>query len=157
MKDPRQMTFTELKQWLADRLQMRGAAVADIDSRRDEAAYERPVELWKSGTDEFRNNFKQAVMDLITEAGDKPWQPEHFNELGLLLEAASLWEAIRPLETIAQSRQLLRHETGQQLQMLSLRTLLALGWKGTLDFWLAQKESVGTRWPAIIFEGLRKR
>jgi hypothetical protein len=41
--------------------------------------------------------------------------------------------------------------------MLALRTLLALRWKGTLDFWLAQKALVGTRWPGIIFEGLAQQ
>jgi len=157
MKDRRDMTFSELKTWLSDRLQMRGTAAADINIRRDEAPYERPVEFWKSGDDEFCNNFKRAVMDLVAEAGAGPWEPAHFHELGLLLEAADLWEAVGPLEDIAQSRRLLEHDHGPQLHMLALRTLLALGWKGTLDFWLAQKELVGTRWPGIIFEGLAQQ
>jgi len=157
MKDPRQMTFGELKKWLSDHLQMRGAAAADINMRRDESPYERPVELWKSSGDEFRSNFKRAVMDLVAEAGATPWEPEHFHELGLLLEAADLWEAVGPLEDIAHSTRLLSHEDGPQLHMLALRTLLALRWKGTLDFWLAQKELVGTRWPGIIFEGLAQQ
>jgi hypothetical protein len=151
------MTFNELKAWLSDRLQMRGAAAADISIRRDESPYEQPVKLWKSGTDEFRNDFKRAVLDLVAEAGAKPWEPAHFHELGLLLEAAGLWEAVRPLEDIAHSMRLLQHRHGPQLQMLALRTLLALGWKGTPDFWLGQKEPVGARWPGIIFEGLAQQ
>jgi hypothetical protein len=148
------MTFNELKTWLRDRLQMRGLGAANVSTRRDEAPYEEPVKLWKSGADEFRNDFKRAVLDLVTEASEKPWEPVHFHELGLLLEAAALWEAVAPLEDIAQSRRLLQQEHGPQLHMLALRTLLALRWTGTLDFWLTQKELVGGRWPSIIFEGL---
>ena len=157
MKDPRNMTFNELKTWLRDRLQMRGTAAADISIRRDEAPYEQPAKLWKAGNDEFRMSFKRAVMDLVAEAGATPWEPAHFSELGLLIESANLWEAVTPLEDIAQSRRLLGHAHGPQLHMLALRTLLALRWTGTLDFWLAQKELVGARWPGIIFEGLAQQ
>ena len=154
MKTPREMKFNELKSWLRERLQGRGAATVDLSVRRDEAPYERPVQLWKTGTDEFRNGFKRAVKDLIDEAGAEPWKAVHFHELGLLLEAADLWEAVGPLENIAHSMRLLEHEEGAQLRMLALRTLLALRWKGTLEFWDDQEKSVGRRWPAIIFEGL---
>jgi hypothetical protein len=157
MKDPRNMTFNELKTWLRDRLQMRGTAAADISIRRDEAPYEQPAKLWQSGSDTFRINFKRAVIDLIAEAGAAPWEPAHFNELGLLVEAANLWEAVTSLEDIAQSKRLLEHDHGPQLHMLALRTLLALRWTGTLDFWLAQKEAVGARWPGVIFEGLARQ
>lgn len=157
MKDPYQMEFTELKQWLSDRLQMKAAAIADLDTRRDEAPYERPLKLWKSGNDQFRNNFYRATLDLVEEAGTRPWAPEYFNELVSMLEAANLWETVGPLEGITQSRRLLRSDSGPQLQMLALRTLLALGWKGSPDFWLAQKELVGTRWPGLIFEGLAQQ
>jgi len=157
MKDPKDMTFNDLKTWLRDRLQMRGAAAADINFRIDEAPYERPVQLWKSGSDEFRDNFKRAVLALIEEVGKGAWSPEHFHELALLIEEANLKDASRPLETIAQNRSLLKHETGQQLHMLALRTLLAVGWTGSLDFWLAQEELVGDRWPGIIFDGLAQQ
>jgi hypothetical protein len=148
------MTFNELKAWLRDRLHLRGTAAADIDLRREEAPSERPAALWKSGSDEFRNDFKRAVLDLVDEAAVEPWQPKPFNELSLLLETADLWEAVRPLEDAAQSRRLLQHGNGAQLHMLVLRTLLALGWTGTPEFWLAQKDLVGARWPGIIFAGL---
>jgi hypothetical protein len=154
MKEAREMTSGELKTWLKARLQMKGSAAADIGMRRDEAPYELPLQFWKSGDDEFRSRFRQAVMDLVSEAAAEPWEPRHFNDLALLIEAAALWESVRPLEEIAQSRDLLKHRLGPQLHMLALRTLLALGWKGTPDFWLAQRILVGERWPAIIFEGL---
>ena len=151
------MTFNELKAWLRDRLHMRGAAAADINLRREEAPYERPVALWKSGSDEFRNDFKRTVLDLVGEAATDPWPPKPFNELSLLLETAHLYEAVRPLESAAYSRLLLLHDGGAQLHMLVLRTLLALEWTGSLEFWLAQKGLVGARWPGIIFEGLARQ
>ena len=157
MKDPRNMTFNELKTWLRDRLQMRGTAAADISIRRDEAPYEQPAKLWEFGTDTFRIDFKRAVMDLVAEAGAAPWEPANFAELALLIEATSLWEAVTPLEDIAQSKRLLERDHWPQLHMLVLRTLLALRWTGTPDFWLAQKEAVGARWPGIIFEGLARQ
>ncbi len=157
MKDPTQMTSSELTSWLRERLCSRGTAAADVNIRRGEAPYERPAALWKSGSEDFRNNFRRAVLHLVEEAGAAPWEPAHFNELVLLLEAANLWEAVSPLETIAQSRGLLQHEHGPQLHMLARRTLLALGWKGTLEFWLAQKQWVGNRWPGIIFAGLARQ
>ncbi len=154
MKDPHEMTFGELKSWLSDRLQLRGVAAADIDIRRDEAPYERPVQLWKAATGEFHNNFLRAVLDLISDAAAVPWDAKSFNELALLIEAGNFWEAVRPLEDIAHSKHLMRVAHGPQLHMLALRTLLALGWKGTPDFWLAQKELVAGRWPGVIFDGL---
>ena len=157
MKDPRNMTFNELKTWLRDRLQMRGTAAADISIRRDEAPYEQPAKLWQAGSDTFRNDFRRAVMDLVAEAGAAPWEPAHFNELGLLIEATNMWEAVTPLEGITQSKRLLEYDHGPQLHMLALRTLLALRWTGTPDFWLAQKKAVGARWPGIIFEGLARQ
>jgi hypothetical protein len=111
------MTFNELKTWLRDRLQMRGTAAADISIRHDEAPYEQPAKLWQSGNDTFRINFMRAVMDLIAEAGAAPWEPAHFNELGLLIEATNLWEAVTPLEDVAQSKRLLEHDHGPQLHM----------------------------------------
>jgi hypothetical protein len=157
MNDPRTMNFSELKVWLRDRLHLRGTAAADINLQREEAPYERPVALWKSGSDDFRNDFRRAVLDLVAEAATQPWQPKPFNELSLLLETADLWEAVRPLESAARSPRLLQHDGGDQLHMLVLRTLLALGWTGTPEFWLAQKDLVGTRWPGIIFEGLARQ
>jgi hypothetical protein len=136
---------------------MRGTAAADISIRHDEAPYEQPAKLWQSGNDTFRINFMRAVMDLIAEAGAAPWEPAHFNELGLLIEATNLWEAVTPLEDVAQSKRLLEHDHGPQLHMLALRTLLALRGTGTPDFWLGQKEAVGARWPGIIFEGLARQ
>jgi hypothetical protein len=154
MKDALQMKYQELKSWLRDRLQMQGDAALDINTRIDESPYERPVKLLKTETDDFRYELKRAILDLVAEAGAQPWKPEHFHELAMLLEAANFWEAVGPLEDIVHSRKLLAHESGAQLHMLTLRTLLALGWKGTPDFWRSQKELVGQRWPGIIFEGL---
>lgn len=154
MKTPCTMNFNELKSWLSDRLQHRSGALADISMRRDEAPFEKPAMLWKSGSEEFRSNFKRAILDLIDEAAAKPWDATHFHELCRLIETADLWEAVRPLESAAQSGRLLRGGQGKQLQMLALRTLLGLNWKGSRDFWLAQKEKVGEQWPSIIFVGI---
>jgi hypothetical protein len=148
------MSFAELKSWLNDRLRMRGDAAADIDLRRDEAPYERPLKLWKTTSGEFHNDALRAILDLVEEATVAPWNPDAFNQLALLIEAGNFWEAIRPLEALAHSTGLLKQEHGPQLRMLALRTLLALGWKGSTDFWLSQQEVIGNRWPGVIFNGL---
>lgn len=148
------MSFHEMKAWLRDRLHLRGPAATDINLQGEEAPHERPVLLWKRGDDEFCNQFKRAVLALVEEATTEPWQSKPFNELCLMLESMDLWEAVRPLEVAAQSRRLLKRQQGVQLHMLVLRTLLALDWKGTPEFWLTQGDIVGHRWPGIIFEGL---
>jgi hypothetical protein len=151
------MTYNELKTWLRDRLQMRGVAAADVSMLRDEAPYEQPLTLWKSGGDEFRNDFKRAVLDLVSEAGTQPWEPESFNELSRLVEEADLWEATRPLEEAIHSQRLFEGSHGAQLHMLVLRTLLALGWAGTPDFWHSEKNLIGSQWPGVIFQGLARQ
>ena len=151
------MSFTELKDWLRDHLHMRGDSAAQISLRNDEAPYEMPAALWKFSRDDFRNNFIRSVMELTSEAGMQPWKPQAFHELAQLIEATHLWEAVRSLEGITQTRRLLRDQDGAVLCMIALRTLLALGWKGTTDFWLAQMKLVGSVWPEIIFVGLAQQ
>jgi hypothetical protein len=148
------MNYNELKAWLSDRLQMLGTAASDINIRRDEAPYEKPVELWKSGSVQFRNDFQRAVLDLVSEACSQPWEPNNLNEMCLLLQAAKIREAAGLLEAVTSSQRLLRQMHGEQLHMLLLRTLLALGWIGSPEFWLTQKKLVGANWPGIVFRGL---
>ena len=156
MKDPRNMTTGELKNWLADRLRMRGPASADLDLRRDEAPYERPLQLWKTAEGDFHQEFLRAVLALVEEAAAEPWEPESFDQLVRLIEAGRIGEATNALEALAHSRRLLASEQGVQLHMQALRTLLALGWAGSLEFWQAQRAVVGARWPGLIFKGLAR-
>ena len=156
MKDPREMTTGELKSWLADRLRLRGPASADLDLRRDEAPYERPLQLWKIAEGNFHHEFLRAVLALVEEAAAEPWEPESFDQLVRLIEAGRIGEATGALEALAHSRRLLASEQGAQLHMQALRTLLALGWTGSLEFWQAQRAVVGARWPGLIFKGLAR-
>lgn len=154
MKDPLTMTFNEFKSWLRDRLHLRGDATADIDLRREEAPYERPLTLWKSCPDEFRNDFKRSVEDLVEEAVKTPWELQPFHELSLLLEMAHFYEAVTPLERVAYSGTLLQSGGGGHLHMLVLRSLRALGWKGSPEFWNKQQTLIGKQWPGTVFAGL---
>jgi hypothetical protein len=156
MKDPRDMTTGELKSWLADRLRMRGPASADIDLRRDEAPYERPLQIWKTAEGNLHHDLLRAILALVEEAATEPWEPDSFDQLVRLIEAGRIGEATSVLETLAHSRRLLSSEQGAQLHMQALRTLLALGWTGSLEFWLAKRSIVGARWPALIFKGLAR-
>ena len=148
------MNTVELKNWLADRLRMRGPASADLDLRGDEAPYERPLKLWKTAEGNFHYEILRAVLALTEEAAAEPWEPESFDQLARLIEAGRMGEAVATLETLAHSRRLLTTERGAQLHMQVLRTLLALQWKGSLEFWMTQKAMVGDRWPGLVFKGL---
>jgi hypothetical protein len=150
------MTTGELKSWLDGRLRMRGPASADLDLRADEAPYERPLQLWKTGEGNFHHEFLRAVLALVEEAAAEPWDPDSFDQLVRLIEAGNIGEAINALEALARSRRLLASEQGAQLRMQALRTLLALGWTGSLEFWQAQRAAVGARWPGLIFKGLAR-
>jgi hypothetical protein len=150
------MNAGELKNWLADRLRMRGPASADLDLRRDEAPYERPLQLWKTAEGNLHHEFLRAVLALVEEAADEAWEPESFDQLVRLIEAGRIGEAAGALETLAHSRRLLASDGGAQLHMQALRTLLALGWTGSLEFWQAQSAVVGSRWPGLIFRGLAR-
>lgn len=156
MKDPRDMTTGELKTWLAARLRMRGPASADLELRRDEVPYERPLQLWKTAEGNFHHEFLRAILALVEEAAEEPWEPKSFDQLLRLIEAGRIGEAISALEILAHSRRLVASEEGAQLHMQALRTLLALGWTGSLEFWQAQSAEVGTRWPGLIFKGLAR-
>jgi len=157
MKDVPNMTDGELKNWLADRLRMRSAASADVELRRDEAPYERPLQLWKTTEGNWHQEFLRAVLALVEEAAGEPWEPESFDQLARLIEAGRIGEAATALEALAHSRRLLGSENGAQLQMQALRTLLALGWTGSLEFWQAQRAVVGDRWPGLVFKGLARQ
>jgi hypothetical protein len=156
MKDPREMETGELKSWLADRLRMRGRASGDLDRRRDEAPYDYPLELWRTAEAPFHYEFLRAIIALVDEATTEPWEPKAFDQLVRLIEAGRIGEATNALEPIARRGQLLASEQGSQLHMQTLRTLLALGWTGSLEFWLAQRAIVGARWPGLIFKGLAR-
>lgn len=156
MKDPRTMTTGELKNWLANRLRMRGPASANLDLRGDEAPYERPLHLWKNAEGNFHHEFLRAVLVLVEDAAAEPWEPDSFDQLARLIEAGKIHEATAVLEAIAHSRSLLTTQQGTQLRMQALRTLLALGWIGSFEFWQAQAELIGARWPGLIFKGLAR-
>jgi hypothetical protein len=150
------MTTGELKNWLADRLRMRGPASTNLDLRGDEAPYERPLQLWKTAEGNFHHEFLRAVLALVEEAAAEPWDPGSFDQLGRLIEAGRIHEATGILEAVAHSKRLLTIQEGAQLRMQALRTLLALGWTGSLEFWLTQAVELGARWPGLIFKGLAR-
>lgn len=154
MKDPTQLGPDELKAWLRDHLQMRGSAATAINVRYDESPFEKPSALWKAGDEAFRDRLQQAVLDFIQESARGEWTPEAFHQLGFLIEACPLPRTATALEDLVQGQRLRHPEAGPQLHMLALRTLLALGWKGTPAFWKSQQPLIGDRWPSIIFEGL---
>lgn len=154
MKDPLNMIDGELTAWLADRLRMQGAASAGLDLRRDEAPYDYPLHLWKTIEGKFHHEFLRAVLALVENAADGLWEPMSFDQLVRLIEAGKIYDATAALETIARSRKLLTVQDGVQLRMQALRTLLALGWIGSIEFWQAQAKVIGARWPGLIFKGL---
>lgn len=156
MKDPLTMTPGELKDWLSNRLRMRGPASTGLDLRGDEAPYERPLHIWKTAKGNFQHEFLRAILALVEDAAVKAWDTNSFDQLVRLIEAGRIHEATAVLEAIAHSRILLTFRHGAQLRMQALRTLLALGWTGSLDFWQAQAEVIGVQWPGLIFKGLAR-
>lgn len=154
MKAPQKMSASELTVWLADWLSIRGPASAGLDLRRDEAPYEYPLRLWKTAKVKFHNEFIRAVLALVENAADGLWEPVPFDQLVRLIEAGKIYEAMAALEIIARSRKLLTVQYGAQLRMQALRTLLSLGWIGSIEFWQAQSKEICDRWPGLIFKGL---
>lgn len=154
MKDPTQLDADALKSWLRDHLQMKGSAALAIDVRHDESPFDKPAALWKSGDAPFRERLFQAVLDFLIEAAEGSWSPEPFHQLCFLIQACPLPRIEPALEDLIQGRRLLELDAGAQLHMLTLRTLLALGWKGSPSFWNSQQSIIGERWPSILFEGL---
>ena len=156
MKDPRAMDSIELKVWLGQHLQNGEDAGTNLAIRREEAPYEEPALLWKSESGNYRKNLPLAVNDLLNEAVSKPWTPIAFNELMRLVEATRLKEVENSIERIVRKRMFLTADMGMQLHMQALRTLLALGWNGTLNFWFVQEKLLKNQWPALIFKGLSR-
>jgi hypothetical protein len=133
---------------------MKGSAALAINVRHDESPYEKPSALWKTGDATFRERLVQVVRDFLMESTEGRWSPESFHQLCFLIEACPLPRLEPALEDLIQERRLLRLEDGAQLHMLTLRTLLGLGWKGSPAFWRSQQPIIGERWPSILFEGL---
>jgi hypothetical protein len=96
----------------------------------------------------------QVVRDFLMESTEGRWSPESFHQLCFLIEACPLPRLEPALEDLIQERRLLRLEDGVQLHMITLRTLLGLGWKGSPSFWHSQQSIIGEPWPSILFEGL---
>ena len=149
------MNFHELKEWLSQRMRKTGKGFAEVNFRMDEAPYERPVNWFKSASEQGRADFKQAVKSLVEEATSIPWDPEHFHQLCLLIEASELYEAERWLSEALAPGPTAEDARGLQIRMLTLRTLLSLGWKGPSPFfWRDQPALLRNSWPGIVFEGI---
>lgn len=156
MIDIQKLSDTELKAWLKDRLHLQGLPASDIDFRSGEAPFEKPIRVFKSAHDDFRERLQRLVNDLTEEAGSEPWSPESFHELSHLIEAGEFFRSIGHLESICMDPKLSATPAGIQIQMIAARTLLALGWKGTPDFWQSPsvQSGIGGRWPGIVIRGL---
>ena len=149
-----QLTFGQLRDWLSDRLQLRGLAAATINRRRHEPAYEFPLQTWHAGNDAFRRRFVRAVNQILKDCTQNPWRPDHFHNLAALIEEGRIDSAARILKEIAYSHRWLRRTNGRWLHMLVLRTLLGLGHKMTPEFWLDENRRLHNEYPELIFRGL---
>lgn len=154
MSDILTMNEQELHDWLSNRLQGQGTAAIGINTRFDELPFEKPLEIYLAGPDEFRTSFQKAVDKILIEVANNHWPPELFNQLVLLIEVANLKSSIPCLTSLVKTGKFLEGEFRSQLQMLALRTLLAFHWQGTEDFWREQEKFLAAEWPVIIFNGL---
>jgi len=149
-----QLTFGQLRDWLSDRLQLRGRPAATINRRRHEPAHEFPLQNWDAGNDAFRRRFARAVNQILRDCAQNPWHPDHFHNLATLIEEGRIDSAARILKEIAYSHRWLRRTNGRWLHMLVLRTLLGLGHKLTREFWLDENRRLHNEYPELIFRGL---
>lgn len=149
-----QLTFGQLRDWLSDRLQLRGRPAATINRRRHEPAYEFPLQTWDAGNDAFRRRFVRAVNQILRDFTQNPWHPDHFHNLAALIEEGRIDSAARILKEIAYSHRWLRRTNGRWLHMLVLRTLLGLGHNMTPEFWLDENRRLHNEYPELIFRGL---
>ena len=148
-----QLTFGQLRDWLSDRLQLRGRPAATINRRRHEPAHEFPLQNWDAGNDAFRRRFARAVNQILRDCAQNPWHPDHFHNLAALIEEGRIDSAARILKEIAYSHRWLRRTNGRWLHMLVLRTLLGLGHKLTREFWLDENRRLHNEYPELIFRG----
>ncbi|MBW7992408.1 MAG: hypothetical protein FVQ84_20665 [Planctomycetes bacterium] len=149
-----QLTFSQLKVWLSDRLQLRGLPAATINRRRHEPAHEFPLQAWDTGNDAFRRRFVRAVNQILRDCTQNPWHPDHFHNLATLIEEGRIKSSARVLKEIAYSHRWLRRTNGRWLHMLVLRTLLGLGHNMTPKFWLDENRRLHNEYPELIFRGL---
>lgn len=149
-----ELTFAQLRDWLSDRLQLRGRPAATINRRRHEPAYEFPLQTWDTGNDAFRRRFARAVNQILRDCTQDPWRPDHFHNLAALIEEGRIASAARILKEIAYSHRWLRRTNGRLLHMLVLRTLLGLGHNLNPKFWLDEDRRLHGEYPELIFRGL---
>ncbi len=149
------MSFAELKAWVADRLQERGAAGSSIDRRMDEPAYSVLLHRWQSGEDAFRERLERVCVALIAEVARKPWAADHAHNLGALIEEAEMFRAAEELKSVVRAHTWLRDPDGLRRHMIALRTLLGLGCKEDPNFLLDEHNTVlNRRFPELVFRGL---
>mgnify|MGYP006280250487 CR=1 FL=1 len=148
------MEFSELRDWLADRMHLRYPAAADVDRRAEEAPFDRPLSAWRRGDEEFRRTMSRAVCQILRETESAPWEAEYLHYLLTLVEEGEMIEAADILAGIARSRAWFRQEGGIRLHMLALRTLLGLGRRQTPDFWMRENRRLDGEYPRLIFRGL---
>lgn len=149
-----QLTFGQLRDWLSDRLQLRGTAAASIERRRHETAYELPLQSWQAGDEAFRRRFVRAVNQILRGCNQNPWHPGHFHNLAALIEEGGIDSAAPILKEIAYGGRWLRRTNGRWLHMLVLRALLGLGHNLTPKFWLDENRRLHNEYPELIFRGL---
>lgn len=151
-------SIADIAEFLRQRFQQRGPMAADSGTRETEFPYDLPLELWKQVSAPQRRDIRQAVGLLLDEIPADQWSAEAVEWLVSFIDEAGMIEVLPKLQYIVESGRWLRaHNDGLRHQMVALRTLLDLGWPGTIDFWRSLPDALNARYPALAFRGLLKR
>lgn len=149
------LNFAELTGELRALLFEEPTASVRIDRRAAELPYHPLLRDYERGEDDFRDRVQRATRVLLERALHEPWPTTPFNYLLTFLARGRVVDAVPDLEPVANSRRLLASEPdGHFRQMLVLRTLLGLGWKGAPAYWQELSEDFTAEYPELIFKGL---
>lgn len=151
----------EMRAWISARLRGEDTTVPG-DVRQGEPPYYLLAQIYPELDRDSRLYTRQVVQELLRDMSRNPnslWRGESGHALLLLTQRLGEKEFVPPVREMAEDGKFLvlsEEQGADDLHRRLLQSLIALGWKGTLEFWREQFERAPLRYSGLAFAGLSR-
>jgi hypothetical protein len=151
----------EMRAWISARLRGEDTSVPG-DVRQGEPPHYLFAQIYPELDRDSRLYTRQVVQEFLRDMSRNPdssWRGESGHALLLLTQRLGEKEFVLPIREMADDGKFFAPPEEQgagDLHRRLLQTLIALGWKGTLEFWREQFERAPLRYSGLVFAGLSR-
>ena len=157
----RSLSRDEMRAWISARLRGEDTAVPG-DVRQGEPPHYLFAQIYPELDRDSRLYTRQVVQEFLRDMSRNPnslWRGESAHALLLLTQRLGEKEFVPPLREMAEDGKFFlptEEQGADDLHQRLLQSLIALGWKGTLEFWREQFERAPLRYSGLAFAGLSR-